>query len=116
MSLLEQFGHKCAIMEKQRVDDGAGGWTTVWKEGVEFDNYQSRDTSMEARRAEQENVTSLYSALVRSDLPIEYGDFYKDKETGLTYRVTSNPDEKQAPKSSSFALKYFTAERKELPQ
>ena len=55
-------------------------------------------------------------ALVDKALPIEYGDYFKDTLTGLTYRVTSNPSEKESPKSATFALKYFTAERKELPK
>lgn len=70
---------------------------------------------MEARRAEKEGVTSTYSILVDRDFPLEYNDYFKDKTTGNTYRVTSDPEEKKAPKSSSFDLKFFTAERKELP-
>ena len=111
MSLLDDFARTCVVMEKTRTPDGAGGYIVEWTEGAEFTNYQALDTSMEARRAEKEGVTSLYSALVRSDFPIEYNDYFKDKTTGLTYRVTSNPEEKVAPKSASFALKYFTAER-----
>lgn len=102
-------------MEKTRTPDGAGGYITTWTEGAEFLNYQALDTSMEARRAEKEGVTSLYSALVNRDVPIEYNDFFRDRDTGETYRVTSEPKDKQAPKSASFALKYFTAERKALP-
>ena len=52
-----------------------------------------------------------YSALVDKDFPIEYNDVFKDTETGQTYRVTSNPEEKPAPKSSTLPLKYFTAEK-----
>ena len=111
MSLLEDFGKACVLMEKKRVADGAGGYITTWEEGVEFTNHQALDTSMEARRAEKEGVTSVYSALVRSDFPIEYNDVFKDTETGQTYRVTSNPEEKVAPRSSTLPLKYFTAER-----
>lgn len=115
--LLEDFGSTCVLMEKKREPDGAGGWLpTAWVEGAEFTNYQALNTSMEARIAEKQGVTSVYSALVDKAVPIEYGDYFKDKKTGLTYRVTSNPAEKQAPKSASFALKYFTAERKELPE
>lgn len=116
MSLLDDFSRLCVVMEKKRVPDGAGGYIVEWTEGAEFVSHQALDTSMEARRAEKEGVTSLYSALVRADFPIEYNDYFKDKTTGLTYRVTSNPEEKVAPKSASFALKYFTAERKELPE
>ena len=115
MSLLDDFAHPCVLMEKKRVPDGAGGYIVEWTEGAEFINYQALDTSMEARRAEKEGVTSVYSALVRSDFPIDYNDYFRDKTTGQTYRVTSDPEEKVAPKSASFALKFFTAERKELP-
>ena len=116
MSLLSYFERSCVLMEKTRIHDGEGGYTLDWKDGVSFQNYQALDTSMEARRAEKEGVTSVYSALVDKALPIEYGDYFKDTETGLTYRVTSNPSEKESPKSATFSLKYFTAERKELPK
>ena len=111
MSLLDDFARTCVLMEKKRVPDGAGGYIVEWTEGAEFTNYQALDTSMEARRAEKEGVSSLYSALVDKTVPIEYNDVFKDKTTGETYRVTSNPEDKQAPRSSTLPLKYFTAER-----
>lgn len=115
MSLLDDFARPCVLLEKTRKPDGEGGYIVEWTDGAEFTNYQALDTSMEARRAEKEGVTSLYSALVNKNVPIEYGDYFRDTSTGETYRVTSNPEEKQAPKSASFALKYFTAERKVPP-
>ncbi len=114
MPLLDDFARPCVLMEKTRTPDGAGGYFTQWTEGVAFINYQALDTSMEARRAEKEGVTSLYSILVKRSIPIEYNDYFKDKTTGHTYRVTSNPEDKEAPRSASFDLKYCTAERKEL--
>ena len=115
MSLLDDFASKCVLMEKTRIPDGEGGYTVDWTEGATFKNYQALDTSMEARTAEKQGVTSVYSALVDKDVPIEYGDYFKEKESGTVYRVTSHPDEKQAPKSASFTLKFFTAERAVLP-
>ena len=117
MSLLDDFARDCVLMDKTRTPDGEGGYITTWQEGAEFVNYSALDSSLEARRAEKEGVTSLYSALVDKSVPIEYNDYFRDKATGLTYRVTSNPEEKQAPKSAGSvirALKFFTAERKEL--
>lgn len=115
MSLLDDFARICVLLERKRIPSDEGGWITEWTDGPEFQNYQALDTSMEARRAEQEGVTSVYSALVDKDFPIEYNDYFRDTSTGLTYRVTSNPDEKDSPKSASFSLKFFTAERKVLP-
>lgn len=85
MSLLDDFAHKCILMEKKRTPDGAGGYITAWEEGAEFLNYQSLDTSMEARKAEKDGVTSVYSALVNQRVPIEYNDYFRDTETGITY-------------------------------
>lgn len=116
ISLLNSFSRKCIILEKERVSDGEGGYITTWKDGAEFENYMAIDTSMEARIAEKQGVTSVYSALVGISVPINYGDYFRDVEYNTVYRVTSNPNEKQAPKSSSFNLKYFTAERTELPK
>lgn len=116
MSLLKDFARKCVLLEKTRVPDGAGGWETTWAEGAEFENYQALDSSMEARRAEKEGVTSVYSALVARNVPIEYNDVFRDTESGKTYRVTSDPADKEAPKRSGLALKFFTAERWNVPE
>lgn len=116
MNLLDDFARQCVLMEKNRISDGAGGYITTWTDGAAFLNYQALDTSMEARRAEKEGVTSVYSALVEKSVPIEYGDYFKDVESGETYRVTSEPAEKQAPRSSTLPLKFFTAERRALPK
>ena len=56
---------------------------------------------------------------VNKTVPIEYNDYFRDTSTGNTYRVTSNPEERAAPRSAGptvRALKFFTAERKELPK
>lgn len=116
MSLLDEFARPCMLMEKTRTSDGAGGYYVTWTEGAGFLNYRALDASMEARRAEKEGVTSVYTVLVEKSVPIEYGDYFKDVATGETYRATSNPEDKQTPKSATRPLKYFTAERKALPE
>ena len=114
MSLLDAFSRHCCIMDKTTKPDGEGGYVVEWAEGAEFDNFVSLDSSLEARRAEAEGVTSVYTGVVNRDVPIEYGSVYKDVETGAYYRVTSRPEEKQTPASASpmlNGLKSFTAER-----
>ncbi len=114
MSLLDDFSHSCIIMDKRTKPDGEGGYATEWSEGAEFANYVALDSSLEARQAEAQGVTSVYTGIVRKDVPIEYGSVYKDVMTGTYFRVTSRPEEKQAPASASpmlNSLKSFTAER-----
>ena len=112
---LDDCGKICVFKEKTRTPDGEGGYYIEWTDGAEFTVYQSLDTSMEARTAEKQGVTSVYSVLVDKAVPIEYGDYFKEKESGTIYRVTSHPYEKQSPKSASFNLKLFTDERAVLP-
>lgn len=115
MSLLEEYAQTFILMEKRRESDGAGGFLTAWYEGLEFTAYEDRDTSLEMQLAEKQGITSVFSVMVDRELPIIYDDYYKDKATGLTYRVTSNPADKKSPGSSSIGMKYFQAERKDLP-
>ena len=79
MSLLDDFARTCVLLEKTRKPDGEGGYTVEWADGAEFKNYQALDTSMEARRAEKEGVTSVYSALVDKAVPIEYNDYFREQ-------------------------------------
>jgi hypothetical protein len=114
LSLLDDFSHSCCIMNKATKSDGEGGYTVEWSDGAEFANYVALDSSLEARQAEAQGVTSVYTGIVRKDVPIEYGSVYKDVSTGAYFRVTSRPEEKQAPASASPMLqnlKSFTAER-----
>ena len=115
MGLLDDYARPCVLMVRSAVPGGEGGNSTKWEAGEALTVHMARNDATEARRAEKETSTSVFSALVRRDAPIRYGDFFKDTETGETYRVTSAPDEKQSPRSATFALKSFTAEKEALP-
>ena len=115
--MMETLAHTCVLMERRRVPDGEGGWTgeTQWEESVSFKAYAARDNSMQAVAAMKQGVTSVYTVNVEQDAPLELGDYYKDTETGETFRVTSEPNEKKTPATSRLNLKSFTAEKKALP-
>ena len=118
MSLLDAIARPCVILVKNSVPGGAGGEIVQWTEGQEFVSYATLNTSREARKAEKQGVTSLYTGMVDGNVPLHYNDFFRDKTTGETFRVTSNPDEKQIPTAASAQLagkKIFTAERAALP-
>ena len=59
MSLLTQAMEDVVMLEKTRVPDGEGGFTTDWADGVQFKAAINFDSSMEARTAEKAGVTSL---------------------------------------------------------
>lgn len=114
--MMESFAHDCVMMDKRTVPDGEGGFTVGYAEGAPFTAYPSLDSSMQARKAAKDGVTSLYTVLIPQTAPIAVGDYYKDKTENAYFRVTSRPDEQHTPGTSALDLKSFTAERTELPK
>lgn len=96
---------------KQLVPNGMGGFDEAYIDGAEFNGSLVMDTSTEARVAEKQGVTSLYTLTVPLDIPLKYDDRFKDKETGTEYRITSRAGEKQTPAIASFQFQNFSVER-----
>lgn len=119
MGLLKEAERKCVILTPVTVKDGAGGEAVDWQEGAEFVNCPMLNDSKEARTAEKLKPVGEYSGLVDADAPLSYGTVFRDTVSGDAFRVTSNPEDNQAPFCASPMLagkKYFTAEKVELPK
>ena len=110
MSLLTQAMEDVVMPEKKRVPDGEGGVTTDWADGVQFKAAISFDSSMQARTAEKQGVTSLYTVTVPINAKLEYHDVLKRIRDGKVFRVTSDGDDKITPPSASFQFIQVTAE------
>ena len=110
MSLLTQAMEDVVMLEKKRVPDGEGAFTTDWAEGVRFKAAISFDSSMQARTAEKQGVTSLYTVTVPITAKLEYHDVLKRIRVGKVFRITSDGDDKITPPSASFQFAQGTAE------
>ena len=110
MSLLSQAMEDVVMLEKKRIPDGEGGFITDWAEGVQFKAAITFNTSMEARTAEKQGVTSLYTVTVPLNCKLEYHDLFKRMRDGKVFRVTSDGDDKITPASASFQFAQVTAE------
>ena len=110
MSLLTQAMEDVVMLEKKRVPDGEGGYTTDWVDGVQFKAAISFDSSMQARTAEKEGVTSLYTVTVPINAKLEYHDVLKRIRDGKVFRITSDGDDKITPTSASFQFAQVSAE------
>lgn len=115
MSLLEEAMDKCMFLDKSRVPDGYGGVKTTWTEGAEFYAAIVFDTSMEARVADKQGVTSLYTITTRKNLTLEYHDVFRRLRDGKIFRVTSDGDDKHTPASANLDMRQVSAEEFELP-
>lgn len=110
MTLIDSFKERCQLMEKTRVPDGEGGWTTSWTTGVEFDAAIVLDSTMQARRAEAEGMTSVYTVTTDRSLPLDFHDVFRRLSDGKTFRVTSDSTDKRTPDVATFQFSQVTAE------
>lgn len=110
MSLLELSMEKCIKLDKTTVNDGYGGYNTIWREGFTFECAITFDTSMEARTADEAGVTSLYTVTTKRNLTLEYHDVFRRLRDGKVFRVTSDGDDKYTPASATLDMRQVTAE------
>lgn len=114
MSLIDYMMDSCVIMNKSKVADGQGGFKVEWTDGANILVAIVNDSSMSARVAEKEGVTSTYTLTTHKDTVLEYHDVIKRLSDGKIFRVTSDPDDKMSPKVSSLDMIQVTAEKWEL--
>lgn len=116
MSLLSEAMEKCVYLNKQVTPDGYGGYDTTWADGAEFDAAIVFDTSIEARRAEAQGVSSVYTVTTSKALTLEYHDVFRRISDGKIFRVTSDGDDKYTPQSATLNMRQVTAEEFTLSQ
>jgi hypothetical protein len=115
MSLIDDWKEPCVMIDKTRVSDGEGALVTVWKDGAEFVAAITFNSSMEARIAEQQGVTSLYTVTTDKSVMLEYHDVFRRVRDGKIFRVTSDGDDIRTPERASFQFAQVTAEEWSLP-
>lgn len=110
MSLLDDALETCVIMDKTTQPDGYGGYISTYTDGAEFKAAIVFDTSMEARTADKQGVTSLYTVTTSKMLTLEYHDVFRRVRDGKIFRVTSDGDDKFTPASATLDMRQVTAE------
>lgn len=115
MSLLSDAMESCVMLDKRTVPDGYGGYKPTYVDGAEFKAAIVFDTSIEARRADKEGVSSLYTVTTSRALTLEYHDVFRRTRDNKIFRVTSDGDDKYTPKSTALDMRQVTAEEYTLP-
>lgn len=110
MSLLSDAMEDCILLDKTTRPDGYGGFITVYTEGAPFQAAITFDTSIQARRADKEGVTSLYTVTTPRNVTLEFYMVFKRQRDGKIFRVTSDGDDKMTPKSTVLNMRQVTAE------
>ena len=111
MSLIDDFKVACTLLEKSRVPDGEGGWSTVWTDGMQFQAAIVLSTSDTARVAEREGMTAIYTVTTEKNMGLDFHDVFRRESDGDVFRVTSDSQDVQTPGRASFQFSQVTAEK-----
>lgn len=114
MSLLSEAMEDCTLIDKTTVNDGYGGFTTAWQDGATFKAAITFSTSIEARVAEAQGVTSRYTVTSSKSITLEYHNVFRRESDGKIFRVTSDGDDSYTPKSAALDMRQVTAEEWEI--
>lgn len=115
MSLLTDAFEPFVMLDKTTAPDGCGGFISTWTEGAEFPAAATFDTSIEARVAGVQGVTSLYTITTTKAVNLQYHDVLKRLSDNKVFRVTSDGDDKKTPASATLNMRQVTAEEWSLP-
>lgn len=117
MSLLDEFMTTCTLMDKRTVPDGYGGYKTIWTEGASFNAAIVLDNSIQAKVAESQGVTGIYTVTTQKALKLQYHDVFRRESDKKLFRVTSDGDDKATPASATLDMRQVSAEELEaLPK
>lgn len=115
MSLLDSALEQFVMLDKTTQPDGYGGYIRTWTEGAAFEAAAAFDTSVQARIAEVQGVTSLYTITTRKAMNLQYHDVIKRVSDNKVFRITSDGDDKKTPMCATLNMRQVTAEEWELP-
>ena len=115
MSLLTDTFESFAMMDKTTVEDGYGAFISHWTQGAEFSAAATFDSSIQARIAGVQGVTSLYTITTTKAITLEYHDVVKRLSDGKILRVTSDGQDKKTPASATLNMRQVSAEEFTLP-
>lgn len=115
MSLLEKSFEDVVLLEKTNKSDGEGGFFVSWIDGIRIKAAITLDTSIQARTAEKQGVTSIYTVVTKKNANLQYHDVLRRERDGKIFRITSDGDDKATPTSATLNMRVVTAEEWSLP-
>ena len=115
MSLLSEAMTDCIMVDKRTANDSYGGTITQWVDGASFQCAIVLDTSTEARIAEANGVTNLYTVTTPKSINLQFHDVFRRVSDGKIFRVTSDGDDKHTPNSATLNMRQVSAQEFVLP-
>lgn len=114
--LIDSQVEKFCFVNRAIVPDGEGGQLVEWSEGAEFEALARFDSSMQAKIAEKQGVTSLYTIITKKNVVFQHLDVIRRLKDGKLFRITSDGQDDQTPKGAGIQLRKASAEEWEIPR
>lgn len=115
MSLLQEAMEKCVMLDKITTPDGYGGRIDTWQDGAEFLAAIVLDSSIQARRGQQEGVTAVYTVTTKKNMNLQFHEVFRRLSDGKIFRVKSDGDDLRTPNSATLNMRNVSAEEFVLP-
>ena len=107
----EQF-----VVLTEHTTNDAFGQTATWTKDEAFPCLLWMDQNAQKLLAEQPSAVSLFRAICEKDAPVAFYTVLQRVRDGAVFRVSSHPEDHEAPEAASFSVKAFTAHRYDLPK
>lgn len=115
MSLLDEAFTPFVLLEKTRQENPYGGWDTVWRDGVTFDAAITYRNGVQAKIAEKQGVTDLFTVTTQKTISLAFGDTIRRESDGLLLRITTNGAENRTPATAGLNMRQVDAEKWKIP-
>lgn len=116
MSLLSESYESCHLIDKTTVDDGYGGYNAVWVEGANIQCAIVLNSSLQAKIAEKQGVTALYTITTSKAVNLQFHDVIRRDSDNKVFRVTSDGDDNKTPASAGLDMREVSAEEYKLTE
>ena len=115
VSLMDSFASDCVALTKTIVEDGYGGYSTAWVDGVTFPASFEYIASPEMILAEKQGTSRVYKVYISKSLNLEYHDAFRRVSDGTVFRVTNSGTDRHTPESSTLDKRLVEVEKWVVP-
>ena len=115
MSLLDDAMETYIMMDRTTVQDGYGGFIDRYVEGARFKAAVVFNNSIEAKKAEAQGVSSVYTLTTRKSVNLQYHDVLRRVRDGKIFRITSDGDDLFTPESATLDMRNVSCEEWTIP-
>ena len=115
MSLLENAYEDFDVMDPVSVDDGYGGTTQTWTEGITIKGAMTKNTSAQAQIAQAMKATGAYTLIVKKDTVLNFHNVLKRKSDGKVFRLVNDSDDRKTPTGAALNMRLYNCEEYVLP-